>query len=388
MASSVWANHDPMIPSAVPDAEEAPGTVHIVVYKVAGGSVEVRLDSYGMVSDLKMRIAEILKVPPACQKMIVGGLILNDADLVSTYYHTSNPVLVVTLIITLDEVTKSLEHFDHERREKALLVLADLGLQGGLSSMTAVIGHLQDIHSSIRRAALHALPKVVPKGNVSAIQALKPLLLDPVVCVRCKALETYAKLALTVPGDALVPEELRTCLHDNEFVVRSAALETLGRLASKGHSESLQLATECLRDTHASVRRAAVKVLTAVAERGDEQTIETVISLIERSSSGLKCAAMEALAAIAEKGDERAVLLICGFLQDQQGLVRLTAAKVLTKIAAAGDARVLSLQTAGLQQTLTIADAVSRRIELEQRYYRTMSKISEGVSDQTINWNG
>jgi len=382
------ANRDPMLPSAVSDAEVSSDTLHIVVYKVAGGSVEVRLDSQSTVFDMKTRMAEILKVPPSCQKLIVGGTILNDCDFASTHFQTSSPTLFVTLVISLDEVTPSLEHFDHARREKALQVLADLGLQGGLASMTAVTLHLQDIHSGIRKAALQSLPKVVLKGDAFAIEALKPLLLDPVVCVRCKALETFAILALTVAGDALVPEELRICLQDNEFVVRSAALQTLGRVASKGHCESLQLATECLRDKHVSVRRAAVKVLAAVAERGDEHTIETVIALIERSSSGLKCAAMEALAAIVEKGDERAVLLIYGFLQDQQGLVRLTAAKVLTHIAAAGDIRVLVPQTAGQQQTLTLADAESRRAELEARYYRTMSMISEGVSGQAIDWNG
>eukprot|EP00930_Biecheleria_cincta_P051357 TRINITY_DN36537_c0_g1_i1.p1 TRINITY_DN36537_c0_g1~~TRINITY_DN36537_c0_g1_i1.p1 ORF type:complete len:412 (+),score=78.54 TRINITY_DN36537_c0_g1_i1:116-1237(+) len=360
-------------------------SVHAVAHKVTGESLECTFPADSKISDIKLHIATTWKVPPACQKIILGLRILGDMELLSAYCTNHSPVVHVTMLVSLDGVMYDLEHHFLERRLAGLKVLEDLGVQGGEAAIAAVTLQLSNIHSGIRRAALQTMPKVVTQGDQSVIKALSALLADDVVDVRCTALQALAEVAQ--PGDDLVLHEVCMCLQDAEFSVRSMALEVLGQVAVKGDTEALEAARACFADKHPTVRRNALKAMAAVAEPGDRRTIDTAIQMLKNQSSSVKCSAMDALVKIAVRGDESAVQAVCSCLNDAHQSVRFMAARVLPKLTDADDPRGRAAATLAMQKKETAEETAARLAELEAKYYKTMTKISERVTNSAvINW--
>ncbi|CAE8612964.1 unnamed protein product, partial [Polarella glacialis] len=344
------------------------------VHSVAGDILELELDEAGQIfsaADLKERVAAAWHVPPSCQKLMVGTSVLTDVSCLSDFYQAEEPVLSVTMVVSLDDVMRDLEHNAAERRQSALEVLVALGPRGGEVAIAAVQGSLENMQSGMRRAALQALVRMLRKDDDRAISAARRLLAEPSVDSRCAALVALA--AASERGNARSLEVVRPALRDPEPAVRVAALQSVAALATKGDEGVIDLVCRCLLDPSVVVRRATLQTILVVCDKGDRTAKGCLLGLLQSPSSDVRRAALQALGSIALRGDEEIVLavLACRDVDPHAG-VRRTAVQVLSTVSCEGDSR--------LGDVACQAPVRQDHETLKARYYKIMEDVSERVT--------
>ncbi|MEO1219631.1 MAG: NACHT domain-containing protein, partial [Bacteroidota bacterium] len=193
-----------------------------------------------------------------------------------------------------------------------------------------ILNALQDSVSSVRIAALEALPTLVEKGaDVQAM--LTPILnalQDSVSSVRIAALEALRTLVGKGADVQAMLTPILNALKDSDSDVRIAALEALPTLVEKGADVQAILTPilNALQHRYSDVRSAALQALPPLVEKGaDVQAMLTLIlNALQHRYSDVRSAALQALRTLVGKGaDVQAMLtLILNALQHRYSDVR------------------------------------------------------------------
>jgi HEAT repeat protein len=130
------------------------------------------------------------------------------------------------------------------------------------------------------------------RGKTSAIASLQPLLHDPEWKVRQAAVESLGLVAdaATVPPLLMAVKSADQIADaDGGAAVRAAAVEALGRIGSAG----LPAVLEALKDRHAKLRETAIGALGAI---GGAEAMSAVDGMVDDDRSSVRQAAVSALA--------------------------------------------------------------------------------------------
>ncbi|WPD24942.1 MAG: HEAT repeat domain-containing protein [Candidatus Electrothrix scaldis] len=175
---------------------------------------------------------------------------------------------------------------------------------------------IQDNYSSVRKAALNTLCKLV--GREQAIECCLPLLKDDNLNVKKAVLNVLREL-----GNEQTVEYCLTLLEDENSSVRRIALTAIRELGNE------QVAVHCLpllRDDSSAVKKAA---LVTLCELGDEQVVEHSLPFLKDKNSSVKVAALNILR---ELGNENAVRQCLTLLQDKVLKVKIAALNTLCEL--------------------------------------------------------
>ena len=253
------------------------------------------VDPQIFVFDLKRMIAQYWRVPPRCQKLIMGKQILLDSQQLSGHCPLDGTALELVMFVSLEEV---------------------------LHDLSAVVNGWTGVH--LRTEALETLVELQVKGDENVISAVSAQL------EQCNPLRQAAVAALSAvaeKGDERATAEvtMRLECHCDGVTMRQA----LAQVAEKGNERAIAEVAMRLEHRDDGVRRAAVEALAQVAEKGNERAIAAVTSRLEHRDDGVRRAAVEALAQVAEKGNERAIAGVTTCLEDRGANVRRAAVEAL-----------------------------------------------------------
>jgi len=353
--------------------------LHVMLQDEEGDLLELVMDPYSTVGDLKSRIAQIYQVPPMCQRLAMGTRELLDNKYEELIVHCPHGVKTfsVHLSITLDEATQGLEHPVREQKLNALQALAELGFgacghhavssmgtrldrqddesrqpalralahmaeRGQTRAVVELTSRLEDWEHDLRRAAVEALTQVAEPGNEQAIDLLLPRLKDVSIEVRLAVLEALPRAAGY--GDARCITGAGFLLEDSVQYVRRAALKALSQLAEKGNDMVFAEVQSRLGHADPEVRATALKALPHILEQGDERGVTAVIDRLEDPVFNVRRTALETLGLVARHGDQSTIISLCNRLGSNMEEIRITMAQALTQVVNYGDkATVLTL---------------------------------------------
>lgn len=308
-------------------AFNASAMLRVALGSMAGEAVELLLPPDATALELKVRAADLWKLPLACQKAVVGTAVVEDYDLLVKYLPEGATAVPVTIVASLEGVMRDLEEGAGPiRKVTALSVLPQLPASGRRCAAEAAVTHLRDENEDVRRAALHALSRLVPRGDSEALATLLSCATarESALSVKQSAVEALAELALR--GDEAVMQLLETALHDASPEMRGSAAQGLVRVALPGDERLLCGLCGLLRDEDETVKSKAIEALVEVTDAGEECVIEALLELVAEPSDKVRLKVMRALRSLALPGDEQtaAAAYDC-FLQDGSANVRKAA---------------------------------------------------------------
>jgi len=161
--------------------------------------------------------------------------------------------------------------------------------------------------------------------------------------------------------DGLIVGAVLRLLTDGDAEVRSAALQSLARVAARGQAEVLRAVEGLLADADSSVRGDAARALGSLAERGDSTVVAFLCLRLDRDGEPeddeeARSELLDALAAVAPRGHCVCLGLAVACLSDESEGVRSSAVKVLEALVEPVNSEVLT----SLQPLLASTEAFTR----------------------------
>lgn len=242
---------------------------HLCVHlsSMDGELYDLEISKWSTIQQLKEKILEKLCIPLVNQKLVVGGDILDDTAYLND--HSQNGQVYVTLLkfmdVSIDELVENLKQ----------------SKQG----------------SSEQNAALEEI------GKISDV---------------CKGREEIVAAVIE-------------CLDHNQSdtAVRSHALDTLAKVARKGHDGTVAAVLACFEDPNVDVVHKALITLPKIAENGDAGAVAALVACLERKDTFSRRLTLNELPKIAQKGNVVAISSVVARLEDEDSLVRRAAAETL-----------------------------------------------------------
>lgn len=276
-----------------------PLTVDFEVRSISGDVLTVDVDPGKKVSNLKERIAEHWHIPPACQKLIAGVAVLDDRDDIKSHCCHDAGGISVTLVVSLEDITRDLNSEERSRQSLGLTRLKELGARGGQATLTAWGMLLDHRRATMRRNALLELAGLARKGDANVCDQMALRLGDSSAAVRLAAVRAIKQVV--EKGNERVVEALIACLHDSHQYagVRLAAIQSVAVVAEKGDRAALTAVLEALGDEDEDVRRTALKAAVDLCECGDMDVVLAVCAMLRDVDADVRCTAVDALAELA-----------------------------------------------------------------------------------------
>jgi len=256
---------------------------------------------------------------------------------------------------------------------------------------------LDDMHDSVRIAAVQALQKVAQKGDATVIATLGRQLgsdFPPLIeeCRRntmnIKRLMAKALAKLAEEGDVVATNSFVAGFHClPQEPCKFMGMECLAQAytqglvtvtsASDAASIGLSIGMGLLKNDDENVRAAGVEILAGTQCKGDTAVIAALNQLFADSSEdgadGAKAVCIiKALAILAERGDEGVTSKLLKALQDPCEEVRFFAAEGLSHVAKCGNSDVISALCLRLKDS---------DVEVGQQAAETLGSLAAGTND-------
>eukprot|EP00434_Breviolum_minutum_P007232 symbB.v1.2.006382.t1/scaffold358.1/size381540/5 len=240
-------------------------------------------------------------------------------------------------VIVTQELSSLLSHPHPTTRLAALKTLALTSCRGDEVAVAVLVPCLEDIDLDIRCAAVDALRRVALHGDPVTVRGALQRLEHRDGHVRAAALRTLSWVARV--GDVEVMAKAKVCLDDGVSNVRAAAVATLAELVPhKGDEEVVASVVSRLGDCEALVRTAAKESLAKVAQEGDLTAMPAILELLEHQDGRIRLAAVEALGQVAPKNDAVIISTVASLMEDRHTGVCCSAVQVLGHLGANDDA--------------------------------------------------
>ena len=185
------------------EAPAGPATIGppicVTLRSLAGDALELHVANDSDVSALKAQASLGLRVPPLCQKLIAGGVVLEDAEALASHCQGGHS-LSLTLLVSLDAACRELDSGVPCRQAAALASLAELGPRGGAQAVAAVAAQLAQRDVGVRRAAVGAIAEVSVRGDGHAVDAVSAFLEAPSAFTRASGEHSERVTAKWAPG--------------------------------------------------------------------------------------------------------------------------------------------------------------------------------------------
>eukprot|EP00927_Polykrikos_kofoidii_P065459 TRINITY_DN61205_c0_g1_i1.p1 TRINITY_DN61205_c0_g1~~TRINITY_DN61205_c0_g1_i1.p1 ORF type:complete len:692 (+),score=98.01 TRINITY_DN61205_c0_g1_i1:96-2078(+) len=200
-----------------------PACIGVRIYGLSGRLLEFAADPDSTVEDLKLRIADSLQVPPLCQRLIVDGSILRDADLL---------------------VSLPVEHDDN----------AAPAVEDNSWTSTSEDTGCSAVHAFVSITLIKTVDHVFARATAAD------------VATRRSAAETL-EYAANIDHERAI-EVLDVCCSDVDQDVRLIAYRTMAHVASPDNDRALGALTRGLDRRDFAERRAALDAVVQVLHRG------------------------------------------------------------------------------------------------------------------------
>jgi len=206
--------------------------------------------------------------------------------------------------------------------ERVMLLCTDKNQYVELTLVISVDVYVRDLNSRIslmRRTALDILGELRSRGGSAAVNAVTTCLEDEDWCVRCAAVRALIKLSKK--GDAHTLAALSARLEDANSVVKRVVLEGLAQLADKIEQIPIRVLRSCLEDEKWQVRIAAIEAFAQLEDKGDAQTITALKARLEDDKLQVRTAAEGVINQLTQKGDQNIIIALPTCLEDHNGEV-------------------------------------------------------------------
>jgi len=263
-------------------------------------------------------------------------------------------------------------------RRAALQALATVIEKGGTAAVVAadlVVSRLEDEEADVREDAVATLQRLRPgtdsERSFKATSVAMALLGHHSWQVRKVAVNAVASLAL--PGEDGPISAIAELAGDSAWHVRKAVAQALGHLGqlpeSAGCSEhAVSSAAKLVDDWQVEVQEAAVDSLERIAGKGHMKAIRATVSLLDRQTVNDWKSSMEyavaALLRVADKTDPEAIRQVASRLESDDSFVRKAASEALIRL--------------GLPDRGDIVEAISKFIDHPQVHVRYSAAIALG----------
>jgi len=183
------------------------------------------------------------------------------------------------------------------------------------------------------------LPGQVPEDEASSDEEPLPAIVAPPADedwnVRFALTESLGKVARK--NDYITLEALVGAMCDKDARVRRIALESFLKLAPKSDNKCRSLLAELLYHELGDVRHLALKAWKHVGAKGDELTQTMLVDATQDECAEVRKASLELLSQFARKGDAKVNASIAVCLQDNLAEIRLAALQALVELTNKGD---------------------------------------------------
>lgn len=272
--------------------------MRICVRTMVGELTQLDVDDGCTLSQLQHLIAQKLKIPSECQKLVIGDEILTDRS-------EANKENTINLHNRCD---------DHGCISVALVVSID-----GVCSMIARILQLFNIDADEqrqRRPTFIEPSRLISHGPRQ--NEVDKEEMCPGTSLMC-ALNVISEFAHICSGNEQVLNVVIACLkYPQQHVVRVAALKLLPKVADQGNGIAIDHIIDCFNDECKEVKMAALEVIPAVAGKGHKEVFHRILLYwISDDSRGVRQAVLKAVENMAEKQDERELACIMHSFDDR-----------------------------------------------------------------------
>jgi len=316
--------------------------IHVVLWNVAGVSLEFDVEPECTVKDLKERIAEQWQIPTAVHELVVESVVLNDTDQILLFCRPDVREVSMLFTVSLAGVLADVEagvkqncccshrHGGAEllttrgcscksKRLQGLRCLVELGYTCDAEAIAIVSGRLSDPDMAVRKLATEALGVIAEKGDVRTLEvvvaqiehaALKGLFQNE------RHSPAEALRAVAEKGDPNAIAAACKLLEHANYNVRTIGPPAVAVVAEKGSQHAIDALSAYRENANAQARLSAVLALQAISRKGEANVVTALIDWLDDADVDVKCAVVTALGAIAEDGDRRVVLALRSQLLD------------------------------------------------------------------------
>lgn len=236
--------------------------------------------------------------------------------------------------VLLSAISTHLGHANADVRAQTVRALVRLPTSTDASTLHTLTTMLQDSNSAVQVAALEGLAFLAERGDKGITDAIISYMESALLSANLLAAAVNALGRLASKADPVAINVVSGCLSHPGAGVRRAAIEALAELAAGlGHATISATLEPCLEDQDVSVRQAAVEALANVSEKGAPGIISSIKAKLEHPKADVRLAAVQALANVSLEGDTCSIELLCGCLEDQRLHVRRAVVDSLVQVA-------------------------------------------------------
>lgn len=155
--------------------------VRVNLTGLGGQTLEFSMDKTDSIRALKTRLAKKLQVPPSCQNLVCGGVLVDDALCVGTIRTGTGCVaLHLTMLLSLEAVRREVVKGGAKSKLRALSDLDFFGQRGGNASISAICACLRSsVAPAVVKSAISTLGMVAERGSKHAINEIAALVVAP-----------------------------------------------------------------------------------------------------------------------------------------------------------------------------------------------------------------
>jgi len=205
--------------------------IKVSVQNVAGHQLLLDVDPQTKVLDVKAMVNEHWQIPAACQNILSGMSVLQDATpLLSCGQYMDDPMLL-TVLVTLDGLVADLacNHWlDSQAEQKQLAALGSLAEFGPRAGKTAIDALSSLLHDGNAYPPNHNFVAPPPDGVIIRSRSGN---------VRAEAVRVLSLLVDSASADII--DIICACLLDGDPRVQDAASQALGRFKKEGEQEDV-----------------------------------------------------------------------------------------------------------------------------------------------------
>lgn len=241
-----------------------------------------------------------------------------------------------------EELLRDAAHHDVPVRRKAVKGLGKY--KDDDDAIRAIAKALGDEDVAVQLAAQAAMAKVAAVGDERTVRASLAQVSSTCEWTRIAGLSTLADITgrhahptRGTPLDLEVDEAVRGRLHDDDWGVRRAAMDTMAVRASPNCPDAIKAARSLLEDQMGTVRESAIKAIALLVPKGSQDAIEWIAPRLDDWHESVRRAAVVGIGRIADKGDQKSVELEKGSCDDRSWIVRKAATDSLAQTATLND---------------------------------------------------
>lgn len=307
--------------------------IHVDVYKASGDLLTLTTHQFDTVHELKTQVETHLNIPLMCQKMVLDGSILHDAEALSAYCNTHNAMQVM-MVVSFDQIYASLEDVDPTNRMKAVESLTQMAKDKDdwhVQAIELICARCEDPIHMVRETAEKALIALVHAGDECVISTLCGRLEQQTECSKRRGLLMALARCLLEEGEpSLVSDDDD---RDQPHFPHPVVLGIISKMLQRGDVRGISACMACLEDDSTEVRTLACDAFRHVRVEDQDHAVNEISKCIRRHRGFVRVSAIEALLKVG-KCNVNAVGALSSCEKDAYAIP--TALKVLSEICDSG----------------------------------------------------